>query len=196
MINWGWCKARSASQKVPSLKVESWHKKQIMNKKLKFAGIFLVTVGIIGFIIYKLLFPVDIFIMTGASMETALMNGEKVVLDRYNKEYKRMDIVVVNIPSKTKNAQLLKRIIGLPGETIEINGEKVFVNGAVLTEEYAVGVTKGDIKMILGNNQYFMMGDNREMSFDSRAFGPISIENVVGKIFYQEGREFVPRKLK
>ncbi len=167
-----------------------------MNKKLKFAGIFLVAVGIICFTIYKLLFPINIFIMAGASMETALMSGEKVALDKDNKEYERMDIVVVNIPSMTNNPQFLKRIIGLPGETIEIKGGKVFVNGAVLTEEYSVGVTKGNIKRILGNNEYFVMGDNREMSFDSRAFGAVSLGNVVGKIFYQEGREFVPRKLK
>lgn len=167
-----------------------------MNKKLMVGIVILAVAGIVGFVIYRVIFPIDIFGMQGVSMEPTVLDGEKVALNKFDQQYKRGDIVVVIIPTKESKAQLMKRVIGIPGETIEVKEEKVFVNDSELTENYIQGLTKGDLKKVLGNNEYFVMGDNREKSFDSRDFGAISFQDIVGKIFYEEGREFIPRKLK
>jgi signal peptidase I len=80
---------------------------------------------------------------------------------------------------------LIKRVIGLPGETIFIEENRVHIDGVPLSEPYLLnGVTMPDIEPIsIGLDEVFVMGDNRQFSFDSRSFGTIPIEDVIGKAF-------------
>ncbi len=79
----------------------------------------------------------------------------------------------------------IKRIIGLPGETVEIHDEKIYINGEILEEDYASTPTgyAGDAEepVVLGEDEYFVLGDNREGSRDSREIGPVKRENIDGK---------------
>lgn len=80
---------------------------------------------------------------------------------------------------------LIKRVVGLPGETIEIRDNHVVVDGAPLEEPYlGEGVTMpNEGPFVVGGDQVFLMGDNRQFSFDSRRFGPIALEDVIGRAF-------------
>ncbi|MBW3666642.1 MAG: signal peptidase I [Actinobacteria bacterium] len=80
---------------------------------------------------------------------------------------------------------LIKRVIGLPGETVEIRGNRVLVDGAPLEEPYLDdGATMPDEGPFrVGEDEVFLMGDNRQFSFDSRRFGPIGLEDVIGRAF-------------
>jgi len=105
------------------------------------------------------------------------------------KELQRGDVVVFRYP-KNPSIFYIKRIIGLPGEKIEISNDKVKIfnsenpNGFVLEEgKYlsASVMTAGEINMTLGD-EYFVMGDNREYSSDSRSWGPVPADDVMGKV--------------
>ncbi len=79
---------------------------------------------------------------------------------------------------------LIKRVIGLPGETVEVKGNQVVVDGVAIDEPYLVDVLMPDEPAItLGAEEVFVMGDNRNASFDSRRFGPIPLDEIVGEAF-------------
>jgi len=84
--------------------------------------------------------------------------------------------------------RLVKRVIGTPGDVVDIKDGHVYLNGVVLDEPYAKGITlEGSIELplIVGENQLFVLGDNREHSFDSRDFGLIDISHVEGKVVFR-----------
>ncbi|WP_098503152.1 signal peptidase I [Tepidiforma thermophila] len=98
---------------------------------------------------------------------------------------KRGDIVVFHHPSGV-HRDLVKRVIGLPGETVEIRGGVVYIDGRRLIEPYLAGgaVPLGDMApVVVPPDSYFVMGDNRNHSQDSRVFGPIPVNDIVGKAF-------------
>ncbi len=95
-------------------------------------------------------------------------------------QLQRGDLIVFKIDEKR---QYLKRLIGLPGETVEIRDGKVYINGKVLDEPYIKGPAEGNSPpLILGSDRYFVLGDNRPNSSDSRAFGPIKGESILGRV--------------
>lgn len=88
---------------------------------------------------------------------------------------------------QTRGAEdLIKRVVGLPGETVSIQNNQVLINGVPLDEPYLPeGASMQDERPItLGDDEIFMMGDNRRNSYDSRNFGPIQVDSVVGKAFW------------
>jgi signal peptidase I len=94
--------------------------------------------------------------------------------------------VLEAIGVRTRGADdLIKRVIALPGETLVIEGNRVLIDGVPLSEPYvAEGAVMPDFgPVVIGPDQVFVMGDNREFSFDSRRFGPIDLEDVVGRAF-------------
>jgi signal peptidase I len=99
---------------------------------------------------------------------------------------KRGQVIVFYVSPQRQGDSLIKRLIGLPGDTIEIHSGLVFVNGAQLQEPYLQEVYTscneycGRIK--LGPDEYFLMGDNRPVSRDSRSFGPIHANQIVGRV--------------
>ena len=95
----------------------------------------------------------------------------------------RGDIIILSYPGDPTNKTYIRRIVGLPGEKVEIKDEYVFVNDAKKDEDYirySVGTDPGGV-WTLTSDQYFVMGDNRGASSDSRAFGPIKKGSIRGK---------------
>lgn len=125
------------------------------------------------------------FYVKGASMEPTFFDHEYLVIDEISYRFKepvRGDIVVFRYPRDPKQ-YFIKRIVGLPGETIQITGNGVFVNGDRVEEAYlAEGEqTRGEIVVTLQPDEYFVLGDNRSFSLDSRSFGPLPRQYIVGK---------------
>lgn len=113
--------------------------------------------------------------VNGPSMQPTLAGGEVMILNKMSK-IERFDIVVVGM----KNDDIIKRVIALPGETIACENGIVYVNGKMQEEDYSQGITFDFKKVTLGEDEYFVMGDNREDSLDSRRFGPFKKEQIKG----------------
>ena len=145
----------------------------------------LVVVAAIAVLIATLVLPV--LQISGTSMEPTLENGDIVVLFK-TADLERGDICGFSYSNKI----LVKRVIGLPGDVITVNGDgDVTVNGTTLDEPYVSekGLGECDIELpfTVPENEYFIMGDRRETSIDSRStvIGCVSKEQVIGKIFMQ-----------
>ena len=143
---------------------------------------------------FILAFVLNKFIIINAnipsgSMEDTINIGDRVFGNRLaykSKSPKRGDIIIFWSPVK-ENTYYIKRIIGLPGETVEIKDRTVYINGEALKEDYISEdnwIKKGqEGKWIIPEGQYFMMGDNKDDSTDSRAWGPIEKKDIVAKAF-------------
>ena len=141
---------------------------------------------IIAVIVIRL-FIFDPIRVDGPSMNNTLCNGEIIVINKFNyrkNDVKRYDIVVV----KSNGKKIIKRVIGLPNEKIEIKDNKVYANGEELDNSFTstesddftlakIGLTK------IPGDSYFVLGDNRKISLDSRynEVGTIKKEDIVGK---------------
>mgnify|MGYP001572818090 CR=1 FL=1 len=149
------------------------------------------------FIALAIVLPVRIFIaqpfiVSGASMDPTFASGQYLIVDELSYHLgdpPRGDVVIFKY-TKNPKQYFIKRVIGLPGETVVVNGKgQVFIKDkdgkTVLTlEEPYVAYTKDDtIERALLPGEYFMMGDNRAGSFDSRAWGPVKRDLIVGKAF-------------
>lgn len=141
------------------------------------------------------------FIVSGSSMEPNFYNGEYLVIDEISYQFgspKRGDVVVLRYP-KDPDQYFIKRVIGIPGEKIEIeNGSVKIMNdqhpsGFELKEEYLPvenityphdpNIVGGKKVLSLGENEYFVMGDNRLASSDSRDWGVLKRDQMIGKVF-------------
>lgn len=149
----------------------------------------------IRFIIISVLIVVPVrawvaqpFIVRGASMEPTFRDGEYLIIDELSFQFRRPErgeVVVFRFPGDTSKF-FIKRIIGLPGETIEIKNNKVFLasdSGAKeLKEPYLFeALTTPDERIELAENEYLVLGDNRLFSSDSRRWGAVKKELVVGR---------------
>lgn len=137
-------------------------------------------------------FLVQPFVVAGVSMQPNFQDGEYLIIDELTYRFRspeRGEIVVFHPPSNEEKQFYIKRVIGLPGETVEVSDGKITIfntehpNGFALSEGYLDDYTPGRDRETLGENQYYVMGDNRDASFDSRAFGPVSVESFVGKVW-------------
>lgn len=128
-------------------------------------------------------------IVDGYSMTNTLQDGENLLVNKL--EYRiskpnRLDIVVLYpFGHDVPNEYYVKRIIGLPGETIQIIDSKVYINGKILEEPYIKENNINDAgcaanPVILADDEYFVMGDNRNGSGDSRDFGPVKFQDIDG----------------
>lgn len=130
-------------------------------------------------------FIVTPIIVSGESMVPTLDGGELMLLKKYDTSYERFDIVVVN--KNVEGDNLIKRVIGLPGETIRYRNGNLYINDEIIEDTYAYGETGNFREITLGDDEYFLMGDNREISLDSRTLGIIKkkeIEGTVGIVLY------------
>ena len=120
------------------------------------------------------------FVMTpvrvnGPSMDNTLKNGQIMILNKLSK-YKRGDIVVVDLG----NEKIIKRIVGLPGESIYCLNSEIYINDEKIKEDYISSETLDFTKVFIQEDEYFVMGDNRTVSMDSRTFGPINKSQMMG----------------
>lgn len=116
--------------------------------------------------------------VNGPSMQETLYTNDVMLLLKYKKNtVERYDIVVV----KKDGDRLVKRLIGLPNEEIECKNGKIYINGEEKSNEYGYGTNKDFAKVKLGSDEYFVIGDNRNDSLDSRYFGPVKKNQILGK---------------
>jgi signal peptidase I len=120
----------------------------------------------------------------GQSMEPNLHENERVILDLLSyrfREPRRGEIIVIELPERHTDP-LIKRVIGLPGETVEIKGGSVYIDGQPLVEPYLNQSTLGNMApQIVPEEHVFVLGDNRGASNDSRYFGMVPYSHIIGR---------------
>jgi len=127
------------------------------------------------------------FIVNGQSMEPNFENSNYLIVDELSFRFRdpqRGEVVVFRYP-KNISQRFIKRIIGLPGDKIEVKAGSIMVNDQVLDESKYLpsGVqTPGNIQTSLNENEYFVLGDNRISSFDSRQWGLLPRKNIIGRV--------------
>ena len=148
----------------------------VLNATLPYIIIVIVVALIRTFIIT----PVQV---EGMSMYSTLDDKEILLLKKYDKSYDRFDVVVFNY----NNTKLIKRVVGLPGDTVEYKDNKLYINGKYIKEEFLKNNQETyDFSLedlgyeTLPDGYYFVMGDNRTNSTDSRVIGLVSAEDIEG----------------
>lgn len=138
----------------------------------------LFTILLLIIIIIRIFFYSPIRV-NGSSMYPTLQDKEFMILNKIGlqKGINRFDIVVVESNGK----YIIKRVIGLPGESVMYSDNKLYINGKVIEDNYSKSETENFENVILKDNEYFVMGDNREVSKDSRVIGPVNVKNIKGK---------------
>lgn len=113
--------------------------------------------------------------VNGTSMYKTLKGNEICILNKLAK-IDRFDIIV----TKYEGEKLIKRVIGLPGETVQAENGSIYINDVKLNDEYGYGKTEDFAKVKLEADEYYVLGDNREISKDSRIIGPIKEKKIKG----------------
>ena len=157
-----------------------------MKEKLQEWGNVIVRAAVILLVLFYFCWPVR---LEGTSMEPAMQEGDLVLMNRFSAitgSYEKGDIVLFRYFEEGKKRTVIKRIIATAGDEIEILPEGVMLNGSLLEEPYTVGNTYGLVDMKIPEATVFVMGDNREESFDSRNMGVIAEKDLQGKIVFQK----------
>ncbi len=171
------------------------HTGELPRPKLKTPGLLAEVVSTVVFIIaVTVLFDLAIprSLVDGHSMEPTFFGDDRLVVSRVHYllgQPQRGDILVFNSLRESELARgvmLIKRVVGLPGETVEIRDRILHVNGEALNEPYIKDEDCRrrchDQTWELAADEYFMMGDNRNNSNDSRSFGPVPLPSIVGRV--------------
>ena len=131
------------------------------------------------------LFVFHLVRIEGISMEDTLCSGEIALVTGFDYRFgaapARGDVVECRFPGRVDT--YVKRVIGLPGETVELREGKTYIDGAAISEPYVFSIAE-DYSVSLGENEYLVLGDNRCESYDSRAadMGPIGKEDILGRV--------------
>ena len=195
-------KKRDSQPSEEEVSLSSQKRKDMIENIIYLAVVFALVYLIITFIGQRT-------VVNGDSMDPTLANGQSLIMDKISYRFtspKRFDIVIFPGPAdewdmldeeasdsdKNKDRPFyIKRVIGLPGETVDIRDEKVYINGKELTADiYSIdGLTEDpeeqEFPLTLGKDEYFCLGDNRPVSYDSRYLevGPVSKDEIVGKVW-------------
>lgn len=146
--------------------------KQYIKEYLPFTLFVILIIGIRVFICT----PINV---SGNSMSSTLKDGDIMLLNKLSLKdgIDRFDIVVV----KTETNYIIKRVIGLPGETISYKDGVLYINGKVYEDKYNLTGTNDIDPVKILDNEYYVMGDNRSISKDSRTIGAIKKDRIIGK---------------
>lgn len=179
-------------------------KPSLLSRSLDFAGellhVVIISLAIIIPVRYFLIQP---FYVKGASMEPNFYDHEYLIIDEIGyrlHQPERGEIVVFRYPNDPRQ-YFIKRIVGLPGERVKVTGGQVWIynaefpDGKAVNEKEYLGAiyTGGEKDVQLASDEYFLMGDNRGASLDSRSFGPVQRSFIVGRVWF---RGWPPEKIK
>lgn len=156
----------------------------MMDEIIEFIKDMFKYIVIIAIIILIRIYALTTTEVVGPSMEPNLYNGNILLVDQITSkfnDYQRFDVIAfIHSPS-----YLIKRVIGLPGETIQYIDNKLYINGKIVTFEFETNGETADFgPVIVPENKYYVLGDNRIDSTDSRVFGAIDRNKIVGKAFF------------
>jgi signal peptidase I len=142
------------------------------------------TLVLTALIFLALRFAFQNFRIEGHSMEPSLHEGQFLIIQKLEYRFhspERGDVIVFRSPQNVQK-DFIKRIIGLPGEEVQIQDGQVTINGQPLEEPYVAVPAGGNYgPQIVGPDQYFVLGDNRNNSSDSRSWGMLPVANIIGK---------------
>ena len=173
---------------VPAPEAKSAPKKSLLQTIWEFAGFAVIAVLIV---IPVRVFIAQPFIVSGSSMVPAFENSDYLIVDELSyrlDDPERFDVVIFKYP-KDPNKYFIKRIIGLPGEEVDIKGNTITITnpehkeGLVLEQPFVKRPGDNNMHVELGQDEYFVMGDNRNASSDSRYWGPVKRELIIGRAF-------------
>ena len=153
-----------------------------MNKYFKIFIITMAQTFVIMAAVYVFLFPISI---RGDSMQTTLYDGDRVLASRFMGRlgfYDTGAIVIFREVVNNKQRTMVKRVIAMENDEVVISGGRVYVNKVPVPEEYISGYTEGSLTITVPKNCIFVMGDNREESFDSRQYGSVEMQRVNAKV--------------
>lgn len=168
----------------------------LAKKIIEFVMDILETIVFIGSLfIVTYLFIIQPNQIRGASMEPTFYSGEYILTSKITYKFRpihRGDVVVFQSP-KNPDIDYIKRIIGLPGDSIMIKDGELYVNDFNVNESYISaksnlwdsGYLKEGVPIQIPNDEIFVMGDNRPRSSDSREFGPVHIDTIIGQVFFR-----------
>ena len=157
-------------------------------------SLILYTIAALGLAIFIRFFIAAPYIVSGASMENTFQDYNYLIVDRLSYDFgtpQRGDVIVFDLPQELSRA-LIKRVIGLPGETIILDGATVTIvndahpEGFALSEPYLSPDNLGgssNMRITLDPDEFFVLGDNRRVSADSRLWGALPREDIVGRVF-------------
>lgn len=178
-------------------------KKDILTEVLEYVKLVLIVI-VISLLITNYVLQRNT--VKGESMVPTLQDGDELFVEkvsRYFGKINRFDIITVDTKGlDPRPNHIIKRVVGLPGETVEIKDNQVYINGEVLDQPFlpeGVPTTSHNPafdKVVLGENEYYCLGDNRNNSNDSRSFGPVPQANIMGKLlirFYPFDHFGVPK---
>lgn len=149
--------------------------------------LYIICAVVLAILVQK--FLIRPFVVNGASMDPTLETGDYLIIDEVSyklREPERGDVVVFRAPPEPDKF-FIKRIIGLPGETVSIKGQRVTIvnkehpEGFTLSEPFISHPGNNDQTVKVPNDEYFVMGDNRAGSFDSRSWGTLPKSNLRGR---------------
>ncbi len=173
--------------KVEHAEGKSSRKRIVLEILLYIAALFFAAVIVPKYILQRT-------VVVGDSMETTLHNGENLWVEKISYHFdklKRFDVIVFYPHGKDDTEYYIKRIIGMPGETVQIINENIFIDGELLAESFGKepiknpGIAVNPIH--LEADEYFVLGDNRTVSLDSRyeEVGPVKKENIGGRAIFR-----------
>lgn len=161
-------------------------KVELKNSFLEYIKVIIITV----LVTYSVLYFVQVSRVVGSSMEPTYQNGNIILVDKFF--YKRSepevnDIVVVEYPVSDNENQIIKRVVGIGGDHIEVKDNHLYRNGEMIVEDYILEtMDTEDFSYDIPEGKIFVLGDNRNISVDSRMIGYVDFEDdVIGKVFFK-----------
>jgi len=155
--------------------------KKAIREILSWVAVFAAAISVAALIQFFVLEPLRV---DGQSMSRTLMNNEFILVskaDYWSMEPQRLDVVICRYPGREDT--YVKRVVGIPGDTVEVRKEVVLVNGAALAEDYITYPADYLFgPLTLKEDEYFVLGDNRIHSTDSHVIGPIRRDAILGRV--------------
>ena len=176
-------------------KTKAPRKKSFLRDILSFLFSFL-CIAVLLFLFQA--YVLELIRVDGTSMADTLRNGDIVLVNKLDRNFQRGDVVICHYPDRLSaaidlNASMslrihtafVKRLVALPGDTVAIRQGKLFVNGRLTEDPPHMASLPADYpRRLLGENEYFVIGDNRGNSNDSRSVGPVTLDMLRGKVIF------------